>query len=1076
MRPVLLSLVSCLVCWPCAAAQVAARNEAPSATGNLEYRLAHPALKLVRIDAGVEESFVAVRVDSAGRIFVGGREGLFVYEPDAQGGYQPRRELYRFPEESWVFDLAILGHDIYALTASALYVLPGAVTQREGLQPKRILWGQPRGHIQLGFHGLTIGPEGDLYCTMGDPLQHYGDFNRPDHWGHWTLFGGPDNAPTPYTGAGAVLRCRPDGSGLQVVARGVFASFGLTFDRHWQLFSSDNDREAMPFRYVPARMLHITPHADFGWPRGWMPSKTPERSDLLETLYEGLGRDAPVGMTYYDETFLPPPYRGHLLLARWAQRKVSRHSLRPRGASFVCDEQPLLEGTGSARPLGVCVGRGGRIFATIGYMPNLEGSPRYRSDLVMITKADDSATHPFRGYDAATAPEDQLWAELSQPSWHQRQQAHLELLRRGRTVLQPAAKRLASARAGDSAVEHLIWLAAASGTQEASERLVQLARGPDAALRLSAVRALTEFAYFEAVRPLTPSLSPGGGEGARRAGEGVVSELREKSSLPRRTQLAVGHDVFVRALHDNDPQVRHAAALAFFKLSSTLPEEIIQTLARSDDTYLRQTAAFLLADRATVGKLEQLCRAPDIATRLAGVLAAGFRLTLPPATAAVPAQLPLSPFPDSANVIQFADAKLDLRKFGRVGNFTMAEYWKAVPHTSEQEQLFALLLKVIGDANERVSVQAAHFLSLLNDPRSEPAVTKAITASEERRLEGAPVSILKRVASAWIVGPFPDGVKGLRQVHPPEQGPVDLAATFTAGPAQLSWKQANPGGGDFNFTELLQMPDNASCYAHFVFESAVQQSIMLFVGSNDGVKVWHDGRPVWEHDTVRRALLYNDMVLLRLQRGGNHILIRVHNADGDSGLFINYKALGPVSPRLPEKIDANLLAQRLKDAGSGTQPTAVPEEFLRVNWPQVVAKGDPQHGRQLFDTLACGKCHAVGAEQVATVGPSLAEASRRFTVAHLVESILLPSQQVSPMFRQTLVVTRDGEELAGLIVSETGDQLELVLPDASRRTIPTKTITVRRQLELSPMPAGLVTKPEELRDLLAYLLAPAKPQ
>jgi glucose/arabinose dehydrogenase len=83
---------------------------------------------------------------------------------------------------------------------------------------------------------------------------------------------------------------------LRVVASGSFNSFGLALDRDWNLFTNDNDREAMPAMYVPARLLHVTPHADFGWPRGWMASKSPDRADLLETMYDGLGREAPVGV------------------------------------------------------------------------------------------------------------------------------------------------------------------------------------------------------------------------------------------------------------------------------------------------------------------------------------------------------------------------------------------------------------------------------------------------------------------------------------------------------------------------------------------------------------------------------------------------------------------------------------------------------------------------------------------------------------------------------------------------------------------------------------------------------------
>jgi hypothetical protein len=62
-------------------------------------------------------------------------------------------------------------------------------------------------------------------------------------------------------------------------------------------------------------------------------------------------------------------------------------------------------------------------------------------------------------------------------------------------------------------------------------------------------------------------------------------------------------------------------------------------------------------------------------------------------------------------------------------------------------------------------------------------------------------------------------------------------------------------------------------------------------------------------------------------------------------------------------------------------------------------------------------------------------------------------------------------------VGETADHVELLLADASRRVIPAKEVEGRTQSSVSPMPAGLVRTPEELRDLLAYLLSdgPAPP-
>ncbi|HVC92891.1 MAG TPA: hypothetical protein VND64_04325 [Pirellulales bacterium] len=405
----------------------------------IDYQVADGDLELVLLDSSPDESFLAVQADSQGRLFVGGRAALFVYEPDERGGYQPRRELHRFPNHSWIYDIAIRGNDVYVLTVSALYVIPGAVTQREGLRPRRLVWGVPLGHVHQCFHGMTLGPEGDIYFAMGDPLWYYGDFNRPDHWGHWTFFSQPEGTGTPYNGVGGIFRCRPDGSGFRIVARGLRNSCGLCFDRHWNLFTNDNDHEQMPAQYVPGRLNHVTPQTYFSWPRGWMLSKTPDRADLLETMFEGMGRAVPVGQAYYHDTLLPEAYRDNLLVARWCIRAVTRYPLEHRGASFKVTEHHVIDGQNQARPVGVAVGRGGRIFTTIAYMAQNEGSPVYRSDLVMITLRGDPATHPFDAYDAATARPEKLWDELSDPSWSRRLQAHEE------SVLSPTATKASTA-------------------------------------------------------------------------------------------------------------------------------------------------------------------------------------------------------------------------------------------------------------------------------------------------------------------------------------------------------------------------------------------------------------------------------------------------------------------------------------------------------------------------------------------------------------------------------------------------------------------------------------------------------
>jgi putative heme-binding domain-containing protein len=1028
-----------------------------------DYTLADPALKVVRLDSSADESFFSVRADSAGRLFVGGREALFVYEPDDQGGYRPRQLLYRFPPHTWVNDVAIRGDDLYVLTVSALYRIPGAVTGRVGLKPQRLIWGVPLGHVHQCFHGLGWGPEGDLYLSMGDPVTSYGDFSRPDHWMHWTFHCQPEGTAVPYTGVGGIFRCRPDGSHFRVIAGGLRNACGLAFDAHYNLFTNDNDHESLPADYVPGRLLHVTPHADFAWPRGWMPHKQPGRADLLETLTTGLGRCVPVGQAYYGDTFLPEKYRDNLLLARWCTRAVTRFPLQRRGASFKADENPLLAGGDQARPVGVSVGRGGRLFVTVAYMAHNDSSPIYKGDLLMITRADDSPLVPFAGYEAARADAGKLWSELSDPSWSRRAVAHEEIVRRGGALLAEAAKRLGSVKEDDPALEHLIWLAAAHNAATVAD--ARWTGHADPPVRLQAIRALAEFV----------SESPGLSEvKSRREGTSASSGASKTRPRPpgdvehQGQQVHTNYrSVFVRALADVDPAVRLAALAAFFDVPGDVPDEAIAGPARSTDTYLRQAAVLLLAERAPLEKLAGLSRAEDRLTRLAGVLAVGSRLTLPSATAALPPYLPLDkPSSTEAYVIRFADAKVDLRDGGvRIGNFTFADHWRAGKHTAEQERLFALLQERLTDADGTVRSQAAHYLYLLNDPRSEPAVAKVRNASAEARLVTSPIQGVRKV---WLAGPFTDGDGGFRAVHPPEGGPIDLSATYLSDDKKLAWKEEAPGH-HFELSKRFGPCDRSSFYAYFHLESVDRSRAQLLIGSDDGVKVWHNGKEVWNNDVERGALPLQDVVPLDLQPGGNDLLVRVRNIRGDCGLYLNYRAAPGVVARLPEALGSAGLADRLKSAGSGN--TAVDPAFLKVDWSTLVAHGDVKKGRLLFGSVGCAKCHAIAADTAVSGGPSLADARKRFTVPYLVESVLLPSKQISPVFRATLIETKAGQSLSGLVVKETAEVIELLLPDATRKEIAKKNIDSRKLLDLSPMPAGIVKTPEELRDILAYLLS-----
>ncbi len=982
----------------------------PSSATGLDYAPADPRLKAVLIDRSPGESYVAIKADTEGRLFVGGREALFVFEP-RPGGKYARRELFRFPPDSWIAGIELRGNDLYVLTAAALYLFPEGRVRREGLRPRRLVWGLPL-DLHVSFHCLAWGPEGDLYLNHGDPLLTHGDWGRPDHWGHWTLFTRPEGTKVSYTGVGAVLKVRPDGSGLRVVATGLRGCFGLAFDRHWDLFTNDNDHESLPDRYTPARLLHVTPHVDFAWPRGWMASKSPDRADLVEPMLSAPGRGVPVGLAYYDEAYLPADYRHTLLQDRWDRHAIDRYPLRRRGATVAAKELPFLDGRGNARPIGVAVGRGGRVFATIAYMAGNEGSPRYVSDLVMITRADDPPESSFAGYDVTTADAAKLWAELSDPSRDRRLHAHVEIQRRGGDLLHEATQRVLRTDEADPAMPHLVWLAAAGGSEYAAAWL------GDAAA--------------DAKRP----------EVRRQA-------LRALAALPA---LQTPFDVFRRALRDGDPPDQLTALAAFFDRDWELPFAEVAGLAASEDLYLRQAATRLLAKRAPWDRLRELCAAPNERLRLAGVLAAGVRLTTPPASPP-PGNLKLAYREPSAFfrvTIRYGDAPdqpIDLRKLGPVGSFTTADYWKAAPPTPDRVMLFLALRERLADVSEPVKLQAAYWLSLLRDARTEPAVAKTYADVQKNRLARAP----SRTADAlWLL-------PGL-EVKAPVLGPaaIDLSAEHQGAGGKSRWAPLTSTGGAFQIA-----PDAGSvAYAYVQVQSATRQQAVLRVPSPRAVKLWYNGRLVWQ-----RPAGAGDDVLLDLQPGSNDLLFLL-GADGRRFAVI-VSARAPAAFALPQPVDSAVLGARLKAGG----PEKVGPEFATIDWPAAARQGDAANGRKLFGTLGCVKCHAITADQQGGGGPSLAEAGKRFTVPYLVESILLPSKQVAEPFHSTRVVTTAGEIVTGLVVGETADTVELLLPDTTRRTLRKADVEERTPAAVSPMPPGLVRTPAELRDLLAYLLS-----
>jgi glucose/arabinose dehydrogenase len=152
-----------------------------------------------------------------------------------------------------------------------LYFSQGAMTNSGivGLDAYDIGWlGRlPEGHDLPGYDITLAG----VNAETADPLS--GDPASVAVTGAFSPFGSP-TAPGQRVAASmpctaAVLRCRPDGSGLETVAWGLRNAFGLGFLPDGRLLAIDqgaDDRGSRPVGNAPDLLFEVRPGAWYGWP------------------------------------------------------------------------------------------------------------------------------------------------------------------------------------------------------------------------------------------------------------------------------------------------------------------------------------------------------------------------------------------------------------------------------------------------------------------------------------------------------------------------------------------------------------------------------------------------------------------------------------------------------------------------------------------------------------------------------------------------------------------------------------------------------------------------------------------
>jgi putative heme-binding domain-containing protein len=228
------------------------------------------------------------------------------------------------------------------------------------------------GGVGHGRNHLKLGPDGWLWIAHGNnvhlpkqlstnsPLRNFAhDRLIPCPWDAG-MFDGDVLLP-----AGHILRMKPDGSEVQLWAGGMRNPLDIAFNEHGDLFTFDADMEwdvGCPW-YMPNRVLHVVPGADFGWRRGtgrwpaWYPDTLPSVVDI--------GLASPTAVTFGHGAKFPVKYQKAFYICDWAYGRILAVHMTPQGASYTGTSELFVGG----RPLNVtdaCIGPDGAMWFTTG--------------------------------------------------------------------------------------------------------------------------------------------------------------------------------------------------------------------------------------------------------------------------------------------------------------------------------------------------------------------------------------------------------------------------------------------------------------------------------------------------------------------------------------------------------------------------------------------------------------------------------------------------------------------------------------------------------------------------------------
>jgi putative membrane-bound dehydrogenase-like protein len=388
--------------------------------------------------------------------------------------------------------------------------------------------------------GLQFGMDGWLYISVGD--KGVPGATRPEDGSKVILKGG------------GTLRCRPDGTGLEVISWGTRNHLEPNLDSRDNIFTYDNTDDGDGWW---TRVTHHMDGAYFGYAYDYHDN----RHRMLDRIAE-YGGGSPCGGVVYKDDIWPARYRDMAFWAEWGKREVRGFKFVPKGASFEIGELIEFVKPGkveSFRPIDLALSYDGTTMYVADWsMGGWNNKDEKLGRIYAITPKEIPAERVITGRNTDTIGD--TIRRLSHPSFNARMQAQNTIIAKGndKANIQALQTALASPDTPALAKRHLIWTlegVAGGGPDSTIPIIDRLENDPAEDVRAQAARALGLRMAAIANDPLIKSLGD----------KSPVVRLQALIALGRLGDASAAAAI-VPHLGDQDPYLAYAARVALRRI------------------------------------------------------------------------------------------------------------------------------------------------------------------------------------------------------------------------------------------------------------------------------------------------------------------------------------------------------------------------------------------------------------------------------------------------------------------------------------------------------------------------------